>query len=130
MNGCGFNVYYTLSDSKTSASSINSLSANDGFYTENFDTTPGRSISISTSPSNFFGGGPVLSLEYTLSGDTVFYDLPTVQGNPFAGHDVLLSTTNPECPGFDIPSSSQSGSGPGAVRSCESNVDLFLTFCS
>ncbi|KAL6715279.1 hypothetical protein ACLMJK_007543 [Lecanora helva] len=117
INGCDLNVWYTLSDSQTFPSSISQVEANDGFYTENFDTVSGRSISISTSPSNFFGGGPVLNMEYTLSGGTLFYDLSTVQGNPFVGNNVLLSTTNPDCPTSDVSPSSQSRSGAG-VPAC------------
>ena len=72
----------------------------------------------------------MLNMEYTLSGGTLYYDLSTVQGNPFTGFNVLLSTTNDNCPTSDVSSNSQSGTGEGVVRTCTSNVNLFLTLCN
>ena len=132
INACPFNVWYQVSDNVNFPTTINLIEANDGFYTENFDTTSGRSIQLSTSTTDFNGGGPVLAFEYTVSGGTIFYDLSTVQGNPFGfdGNTVLLATTRDNCPTSDVSSSSQAGNGFGIVRTCTTDINLFLTLCN
>ena len=127
INACPFNVWYQVSDSENFPTSISLITANEDFYAENFDTVPGRSIQLSTSTTNFASGSPVLSFKYTVSGGTIFYDLSTVQENPFDfdGITVLLATTRDNCPTSDVSSNSQTGSGAGVVRTA-----LLISTCS
>ena len=143
INGCPFEVYYLLADSKTTfnTSEVMTLPANDGFYTEPFDPNNGRAIQVATDPIFLAGdfpteNDPLVTMEYSVGSGDIFYDLSRVgvrgEVNPdaFPGRHVILETTDPSCPTSTIGGDSQGPDGRGTVRTCQDNVNLLFLLCT
>ncbi|KAL6721032.1 hypothetical protein ACLMJK_000132 [Lecanora helva] len=128
LNSCTFDIYYRLSDSTSQPPNINTISANGGTFTEAFDTNPGRSIQLSTD-QNSLAAGQSMAFEYTVSGSTIYYDLSTVTGSPFASTPLQLSASDSSCPAVGLGPAYQNPSGQGLVKTCNSQTDLTLLFC-
>ena len=130
-NSCSFDIYYQMGDSTSESGVIYTLPANGGFYSDTFDTNSSSNFQLSLDP-NVIGSGQVLSFEYSVDvgGGAVYYDLSVIDsnGDPFAGNNVELSTTNPDCPTISIAEAYRSPGGIDTER-CGDQYNLILTFC-
>ena len=127
-NDCKYNIYYTLADSKGSDNTIRTLPYG-GTYSEAQDLNGGRSIKIATNKAALPYGSPVLQLEYSVSGGNIFYDISTLNGNPF-GTGVSVKTSDGSCQQPGIGSTWQNPNGSGKVVGCEAGTDITLYTCS
>ncbi|KAF2643647.1 hypothetical protein P280DRAFT_477132 [Massarina eburnea CBS 473.64] len=55
-------------------------------------TNPGSSIKISKVPNSLWTSAPTLIVGYTLDPDKLWFSLDAVNGAPFAGHKLTLSS--------------------------------------
>lgn len=78
---------------------------------------PGRTIKVTTSPDVT---GAELDFGYAIDGK-VWYSLASVNGNPYDGKDVHLSSSDPTCLGADL---------GGVTRVCKQDADTILTLCA
>ncbi|MCJ1332757.1 hypothetical protein MMC10_009451 [Thelotrema lepadinum] len=91
-NNCGFTVYLRSVDNTVGP--LQTIKAG-GSYSEQFHTSGnGGGISLKmdkTGDPTGSGSGNIEQFEYTLSGSTVYYDLSTINGNPFvAYHNAIV----------------------------------------
>lgn len=84
----------------------------------------GIAIKISTEQNGLYSSAPLTVFAYNLNGDSVWYDLSDVFGDPFKGHSVVLSPAEPPIHWADgvPPAGSQ-------VRVRDASEDLVLTLC-
>lgn len=98
-----------------------------GRYYETFhkDTnTGGIAIKISNQENGLYVNAPMTVFAYTLSNNTLWYDLSDVFGHPFSGYPVHLQPATPEIYWVDgIPPAGSE------VRKGSASMDLVLTLC-
>lgn len=126
INACSFDIYYTLADSTGSNNAVNTL-VYGGIYSETQDPNPGRVIKIATSQGALPDGSPIIQFEYSVSGGTIYYDLSTLNGNPF-GNNADITPSDSSCQTVGVGAAYQDPAG--VVFSCPATTDLDLYTCA
>jgi hypothetical protein len=90
-------------------------------YHEQFSTTHGVAIKITTVPGGIFNGSPEIDFGYTVGSQGLFYDLTDVNGDPFNGKSGPIVPSDSSCPTASL--------GQGTVFCSDINTDLTLTPC-
>lgn len=106
--------------------------ASKGSYAETFVKDPktgGKSLKITLSPDGLYTGAPQTNFAYSLDGETIWYDLSDVFGDPFAGKKLTVAGGQ----GLGCPTIVwEQGTNPGGsqTRACKSEGDVTLTVCA
>ncbi|PHH86718.1 hypothetical protein CDD83_9852 [Cordyceps sp. RAO-2017] len=100
-------------------------------YSEPFTRDPqsgGRAIKITLRPDGLLRGDPETDFAYNLDGNTIWYDLSDVMGDPFKGHRLVEASSNPSCPRIVW----ENGIPPAGsqVKNCQADADVTLTLCA
>jgi hypothetical protein len=128
VNHCDFPVYlWSVGGSVGPKVTI----APKGKYTELLHHDPasgGIALKITTHDNGLYDGSPQTDFAYTLDGNTVWYDLSDVFGDPFSGHTLNVLPSDPTCQRICWGSGvSPSGS---QVKACQANSDISLNLCA
>ena len=85
------------------------------------DQRPGRTLKVAREEAV---GGAELDFGYAIQdgGARVFYSLSAVNGNPFEGLNVQISSSDSSCPSI--------GLGQEGTKDCSSDADTILTLCA
>ncbi|KAF4222878.1 hypothetical protein CNMCM8980_000967 [Aspergillus fumigatiaffinis] len=88
----------------------------------------GVSLKITRTDNGLYDGSPQLNYAYTLDGQTVWYDMSDVFGDPFSGSALVVKPATGTCPSICWPN----GVSPGGsqVKNCGANGDIVLTLCA
>ena len=136
-NNCGFSVY--LRSVGSSVGALQTITAG-GSYSEQFRTTStGAGVSLKidkTGDPTGSGAGNIVQFEYTLSGSTVYYDLSTLDGNPFKAYYQAIvpassACTKVVCSANESPclASYHPGDSSSHTQSCTSSGNLVYNIC-
>ncbi|KAF2097837.1 putative BYS1 domain protein [Rhizodiscina lignyota] len=126
-NNCPETIYvYSVGSSAGTQQTITTGNC----YTEQYHNDPtcgGIAIKICLSDGCLWTGAPQTDFSYTLQGDTVWYDMSDVYGDPFKGKRMMVTATNPKCPHIEW----SNGVNPGGsqVHECSSDADITLSLC-
>ena len=106
-SSCSFSVYgWNVANSYGSGPPTFTLDGNTKSWSAPFeertDNDGGVSIKLKAN-DNIFDGGPLNQVEYKMAGSTLFYDLSNINGNIFAGQEVIMQTSNSACPTVNCP---------------------------
>lgn len=87
-------------------------------------TTGGIAIKVTAVQDGIYNGSPQLSFQYTLDGNTVWYDLANTYGEAFPGFPLVVTPTDPTCPTIDWPAGVPAGGS--AVKNCQAGASIGL----
>ncbi|EAW14915.1 putative BYS1 domain protein [Aspergillus clavatus NRRL 1] len=92
------------------------------------DASGGVSLKVTRTDNGLYDGSAQLNFAYTLDGNTVWYDLSDVFGDPFSGSVVKVKPVEGACSAICWPN----GVSPGGsqVKNCGAAKDLNLTLCA
>lgn len=101
-------------------------------YSEQFSTSRaaaiGRALKITRDPDGLFTGKPQTDFAYNLDGGKIWYDLSDVNGDPFAGHKLVVVSAHAGCPSIVWPNGIPQGND---IKNCpDVNADVILTLCA
>ncbi|KAL1602741.1 hypothetical protein SLS60_006162 [Paraconiothyrium brasiliense] len=85
-------------------------------------TTGGIAIKITTKDEGIFNGAPQQIFAYNLVDDAVWYDLSTVDGNPFEGQHITV--TNRRNPTIDWPEGTNPGGEFSQIKAGDREKDV------
>lgn len=107
------------------------LAAQGGTYSERFVKDPvtgGKAIKVTREEDGLYTGAPQTNFAYNLDGDSVWYDLSDVFGDPFAGSKLVVASAHEACPAIEWPN----GVPPGGsqVKVCTAKKDVTFTICA
>jgi hypothetical protein len=141
-NNCDFDVYYAAISGE--AESMQLLGA--GGYSASY-SDPGVGVSIKLATSDSLSG-PISQFEYTWSGDSIFWDLSNINGDPnspegypFAQGGIIITPSmtndpsNPTCVPVNCPAGTTvctaAYNAPDDPRTmvCNQDSNLVLTIC-
>ena len=88
-------------------------------------TTGGIAIKVTAVPDGIYNGSPQLSFQYTLDGNTVWYDLANTYGEAFPGSPLAVTPSDPACGTIDWPAGVPTGGS--SVDNCQGEADIGLT---
>ena len=136
-NNCGFSVY--LRSVGSSVGALQTIKAG-GSYSEQFrvsGTGAGISLKVDkTGDPTGSGSGNIVQFEYTLSGSTVYYDLSTLNGNPFQAYyqaiiPAISTCEKVICSANESPclASYHPGDSSSHTKSCTSSGNLVYNIC-
>ncbi|KAN0079063.1 Blastomyces yeast-phase-specific protein [Elaphomyces granulatus] len=100
-------------------------------YSETYHRDPvsgGISIKLTRQPGGLTNGSPQMQFAYSLTNDTIWYDISDVFGDPFNGDSVDLQPSDQSCSPITWPTGVPP-SGPDEVGACGSTSNLVLTVC-
>ncbi|GIK00818.1 hypothetical protein Aspvir_004847 [Aspergillus viridinutans] len=88
----------------------------------------GIALKITRTDNGLYDGSPQLNYAYTLDGQTVWYDMSDVFGDPFSGSAVVVKPATATCPAICW----ANGVPPGGsqVKNCGADGDIVLTLCA
>jgi len=131
VNNCPSDIYLWSVGDVSSPMFHVSAGAN---WTEPYQTRQSGGISIKISPTT--SDVTIVQFEYTLDSH-LWYDLSNVNGNPFQGSDLLLSSEGSLCQDIACPAGQPNCkmaytvfNDDYATHACNGDVDLTLTFCA
>jgi len=133
-NKCGYDVYITSiadsADAKTKTVKSGSSFSED--FKENGN---GGGISIKISEDK--AQKSVTQLEYTLSGEKVFYDLSNIDGNPFKDGGVTVTPSDSSCPKVNCEGGLEKckeayhqPKDDHATHGCSASTDINMVLCA
>jgi hypothetical protein len=131
-NKCSCDVYL-WSISNSASVTMQTLSSGNRSYSEEYQTNPnggGISIKIAKLESQ----AEITQFEYTVSGETIFYDVSNINGYPFKAEGLTLAPSVSDCPVVSCPAGTdctEAYNQPDDVRTkgCASTTDLIMTLC-
>ncbi|OJJ43997.1 hypothetical protein ASPZODRAFT_72715 [Penicilliopsis zonata CBS 506.65] len=91
-------------------------------------TSGGVTIKITRGSDGLYDGSAQTDFAYTLDGDTIWYDLSDVFGDPFSGHAVLQAPSDTSCPS-NCWSDGVSPAGSQTLD-CQADSNVTLTLCA
>ncbi|EEA28232.1 hypothetical protein TMatcc_003446 [Talaromyces marneffei ATCC 18224] len=100
-------------------------------YTEQYRNDPqtgGITLKVATVTDGIFTNSPELDYGYTLDNHTIWYDISTTNGNPFAGSSVaLVPSIEGSCRSYIW----EDGVSPPGINTapCNADMDMLLTLC-
>lgn len=133
-NQCPYPVYlWSISDVN---SQMQTLSANGGQYSEAYQINPdGGGISMKFSDDTTCQN--ITQFEYTVTGDSLWYDLSNIDGYPFAQYGVSVVSSDTSCRGVSCPAGTNLcaaaynvPSDNFATAECGSSSDTVIVLCS
>lgn len=88
----------------------------------------GVALKITRGKNGLFDGSPQTNFAYSLDGNTVWYDLSDVFGDPFSGSRLKVVPSLTTCPKICW----DKGVSPGGsqVKNCQATSDVTLTLCA
>jgi len=133
-NQCDFDVYlWSVSDAATSMTTIEKKG---GEYAEAYQLNPnGGGISLKVGRD--MSGKNITQYEYTLKGDSLWYDLSLIDGHPFIEHGVSIIPSDDDCRAVICPAGVELCAAAymiptdnWATAHCGSDADTVLILCS
>jgi Blastomyces yeast-phase-specific protein len=100
-------------------------------YSETYHRDPvsgGTTIKLTRQPEGLTNGSPQMQFAYSLTNDSIWYDLSDVFGDPFNGDSVDLQPSDNSCLPITWPAGVPP-SGPDKVGVCGSTANVVLTVC-
>ncbi|MCJ1331531.1 hypothetical protein MMC10_008222 [Thelotrema lepadinum] len=129
VNECSFTVF-VRSQTNTGTGALSTLSPG-GTYAQKFQmpASGGTAILVARSDPSTFPSR--LTVEYSISGSTIFYDVSLVNGNPFQAQGFDLSPRNvPGCADINCPANVANCNGSGSqTKTCSEAANLQLNLC-
>ena len=140
VNSCGYDIYYAPTSG--SFEGMVALSPG-GTYSTPYDEQ-NQGVSIKVAPTNDLGGA-ITQFEFTWAGESIFYDISNINGNPFSSAGMSLTPSvendpsNPTCTQVDCPAVSSGDSvcaaaynqpDDTATKVCSQTTSLTMVICS
>jgi hypothetical protein len=132
INQCECDVYL-WSIANSAGATMQTLASGNSSYSEEYRTNPdGGGISIKL--SKLSNQDHISQFEYTMSGETIFYDMSNINGYPFIEEGLILTGSMDVCPSVNCPAGtdcSQAYNLPDDVRTlgCPVEADLTVILC-
>lgn len=131
-NNCEVDIF-VWSIANSADVTMETLSAGNSSYSENYRINPdggGISIKVAKQASQ----SEITQFEYTLSGDTIFYDMSNINGYPFKSEGLSLVPSMGKCPTVTCDAGqdcTEAYNLPDDVdtKGCSSETDLVLIIC-
>ncbi|MCJ1313774.1 hypothetical protein MMC25_007454 [Agyrium rufum] len=130
-NHCTFTTYFQLIQQDGTTIASGSLASTSGSVSFPIQTTGSYTVALGTTSTV----SPRIRFDYTVSGSNLFYDLSTVNGNPFTGHTVsaldVRSGGGSSCPHVACPGATCTTTTQSETKSCATgSYDFDVTLCS
>lgn len=131
-NKCECDIYL-WSIANSADVTMETLTAGNASYSETYRTNPdGGGISIKIAKLDT--QSTITQFEYTVSGETIFYDVSNINGYPFQAEGLALNPSVESCPSVTCPAGtdcSEAYNLPDDVRTkgCSSEADLVMVIC-
>lgn len=127
-NNCDFNVYlWSVGGSIVDKGPLQKGNS----YSEEFHRdfkSGGVTLKITTVPDGIYNNKPETDFAYNLDSGAIWYDLSDVNGDPFAGHKLAMTSASTACPSTVWPNGTPDGTG---TENCpDTNANVTLTLCA